>query len=462
MSIIDELPLDSSPFLFKKDLRAFSANGAKASSSNDGLAAEGCGKVVSSIKYIKVFDFDNTLFRSPLPSPHLWHNNLIGKLMSPEVGWFKNIKTLSEPYVVCKERTDESSATASNQTSWFSSKILQEARDAIAAPDTCAILLTGRSRDIYYFRIKELLIGQDLHFDAIILREYHSLLPSTMQFKQYVIRYLLELLKCAREVTIWEDRNQHVRQFQNYMATLEKSGRLDKTLVVQVKPFFCYMKAHLELQLVHELIVIYNTQIPKEKIELVNRIKSGKLKLGRVALQHLRKYCNIQTEHQLNDYGVWIPSSIVLNIDVEQANGYYSQQVQLFLVNFKCINNTIVAILATENISGNIEYPLGKHKSPMRLTETCHKASLDTFPMAFFGSLELTCVKDIKKCEPFKSYSTSIYANMSRIIQQYHPDLQDTELTQMCCRVKQVIVKNNIQEIEELKHIVKSMKFNQG
>ncbi|KAI9596525.1 hypothetical protein BDF19DRAFT_437736 [Syncephalis fuscata] len=426
-----ELPLDSSPFLFKKDLRAFSANGAKASSSNDGLRP----KVVV--------------------SPHLWHNNLIGKLMSPEVGWFKNIKTLSEPYVVCKERTDESSATASNQTSWFSSKILQEARDAIAAPDTCAILLTGRSRDIYYFRIKELLIGQDLHFDAIILREYHSLLPSTMQFKQYVIRYLLELLKCAREVTIWEDRNQHVRQFQNYMATLEKSGRLDKTLVVQVKPFFCYMKAHLELQLVHELIVIYNTQIPKEKIELVNRIKSGKLKLGRLALQCLREYCNIQTEHQLNDYGVWIPSSIVLNIDVEQANGYYSQQVQLFLVNFKCINNTI-------NISGNIEYPLGKHKSPMRLTETCHKASLDTFPMAFFGSLELTCVKDIKKCEPFKSYSTSIYANMSRIIQQYHPDLQDTELTQMCCRVNQVIVKNNIQEIEELKHIVKSMKFNQG
>lgn len=74
----------------------------------------------SLVKRIEIFDFDNTLFCSPLPNPALWHRSLIGRLMSPEVGWFRDVRTLSEPFVVCRKST----TTDSNTCQWFSTRIV--------------------------------------------------------------------------------------------------------------------------------------------------------------------------------------------------------------------------------------------------------------------------------------------------------------------------------------------------
>lgn len=74
----------------------------------------------SLVKRIEIFDFDNTLFCSPLPNPALWHRSLIGRLMSPEVGWFRDVRTLSEPFVVCRKST----TTDSNTCRWFSTRIV--------------------------------------------------------------------------------------------------------------------------------------------------------------------------------------------------------------------------------------------------------------------------------------------------------------------------------------------------
>lgn len=54
-------------------------------------------------RVLKVFDFDGTLFGSPLPNPNIWTKELYGTIRADKNGgglcWFQDIMTLDEPYV---------------------------------------------------------------------------------------------------------------------------------------------------------------------------------------------------------------------------------------------------------------------------------------------------------------------------------------------------------------------------
>ncbi|KAI9225462.1 MAG: hypothetical protein DHS80DRAFT_4781, partial [Piptocephalis tieghemiana] len=150
-----------------------------------------------------VIDFDNTLFRSPVPSRRLWHSSLIGRLKSPELGWYHHPLTLQEPYVQCGH----------GDASWFNTPILREARQAIQDPHSLTLLLTGRSRSVYQDRILQLLHTQNLHFDLVLLREYHPDLPNTLAFKIQVLWDILHAIPSLHSMILWEDRPTQAQAF---------------------------------------------------------------------------------------------------------------------------------------------------------------------------------------------------------------------------------------------------------
>ncbi|KAJ2372134.1 hypothetical protein GGI05_007688, partial [Coemansia sp. RSA 2603] len=111
------------------------------------------------ITRLSIIDFDNTLFKSPLPNPDLWDQSLIGMLKSTDLGWFQDARTLSWPYLEYTEKH------------WIESiETLTELESKRS--DTLLMLLTGRSHAAYRDIILDLLSRREnLRFDIVILKE---------------------------------------------------------------------------------------------------------------------------------------------------------------------------------------------------------------------------------------------------------------------------------------------------
>ena len=96
---------------------------------------------------LHVFDFDNTLFRSP-ERPEGWERR----------GWWSYPESLDPPCVPAEPGPD-----------WWNASVLQDARDSIGDEGTHTLLLTGRLEDRFADRIAELVAQQALEFDEIRL-----------------------------------------------------------------------------------------------------------------------------------------------------------------------------------------------------------------------------------------------------------------------------------------------------
>lgn len=141
---------------------------------------------MSFIKTLAVFDFDNTLFRSPLPPP------------THKGGWWSRPESLGPPHVDEKPGHD-----------MWNTRVVAAARKAISDPTTYSVLMTGRLHYRFSKRVNELLRMQGLHFDAVYLNPGDS---ATELFKKTRIREMVETTG-AEHVEIWEDRRNHLDSF---------------------------------------------------------------------------------------------------------------------------------------------------------------------------------------------------------------------------------------------------------
>jgi hypothetical protein len=142
---------------------------------------------------LEVFDFDNTLFRSP-EKPAGWPE---GK------GWWGRPESLEAPCV--PEQPDES---------WWNAEVAAEARRAIDDPDTLAVLMTGRLVKRFTGRVTDLLRQAGLDFDEVHLTPGGGTLP----FKLSMILRILEQNTEIEHVTIWDDREEHMPEFARVLA----------------------------------------------------------------------------------------------------------------------------------------------------------------------------------------------------------------------------------------------------
>ncbi|KAJ1866503.1 hypothetical protein LPJ78_001764 [Coemansia sp. RSA 989] len=227
------------------------------------------------VKRLAIFDFDNTLFKSPLPNPRLWDQQLIGMLKSTDLGWFQDSRTLSPPYL--KYTTKH----------WVKSTV-QQAQMEARRDDTLVVLLTGRSHAAYRKSILKLLsLCRGLRFDIVILKETPTRqsplvspsaspcppasqaekkvpkAPLTFDYKMTVVEDAVAAFPDIRQVLMWDDRIQHCERMQQYLDALvaRSQERINVANVFHVPPQTIYMDEENEKQLVGEFISEYNQQV---------------------------------------------------------------------------------------------------------------------------------------------------------------------------------------------------------
>jgi len=138
---------------------------------------------------LHIFDFDRTLFKSP-EKPDWW-----------DKGWWGNLNSLSEPCVPEIPPSD-----------WWNDSVVQDAKRSLANTDVRTVLLTGRIPK-FSLRVKSLLKQVGLEFPEV----YFSTGGPTETFKVNTIKKILDEMPSIRGVSIWEDRETHLRVFSDWV-----------------------------------------------------------------------------------------------------------------------------------------------------------------------------------------------------------------------------------------------------
>lgn len=157
---------------------------------------------------LNIFDFDNTLFRSPEPNPKLWGRKLLGKLKSTLEehggGWYQNTATLTEKYIDLNNFIEET---------------VSEVEKSIADINAVTALLTGRNI-AYNDIIKNIIARKGLVFDYFGLKFTGKTLDFKYGFIKNTIQDIESKGKKVKFINIWEDREDHVKKFKEFLNTL--------------------------------------------------------------------------------------------------------------------------------------------------------------------------------------------------------------------------------------------------
>ncbi|KAH7015172.1 hypothetical protein EDB80DRAFT_568261 [Ilyonectria destructans] len=258
---------------------AYSALHGAAAASNFTITALGRWSVLNSalpavedIKSLHVYDFDNTLFRTPLPNPSLWNGPTIGTLSSQDVfvngGWWHDNRILS----ATGGGVDKEEERAWD--GWWNDKIVDLVRLSIKQKDALCVLLTGRSEKGYADLVRKMVKAKDLDFDMVGLKPQVS--PSnqrfqnTMHFKQLFLEALMETYKNAEEIRVYEDRPKHTKGFRDFFAEYNRRQNAMPTRgpltaeVVQVADATVSLDPVVEVAEVQHMINIHNDTVTKQ------------------------------------------------------------------------------------------------------------------------------------------------------------------------------------------------------
>ncbi|KAI0517833.1 hypothetical protein F5B22DRAFT_635694 [Xylaria bambusicola] len=171
------------------------------------------------INTIHVYDFDNTLFQTPLPNPRLWNSTTLGRLGSPDIfvngGWWHDSRILA----ATGDGVEREEPRAWD--GWWNEKIVELVRLSMKQKDALCVLLTGRSERGFSDLIKRIVTSKGLEFDMIGLKPEvgpnSERFKSTMFFKQAFLTAAIETYKYAQEIRIYEDRPHHVSGFRVFL-----------------------------------------------------------------------------------------------------------------------------------------------------------------------------------------------------------------------------------------------------
>ncbi|KAI8321661.1 hypothetical protein GQ54DRAFT_297855 [Martensiomyces pterosporus] len=285
-STIDwDQPIDECDFLYRKQLSQLR-------------------KRKTGITRLSIFDFDNTLFKSPLPNPQLWDQKLIGMLKSTDLGWFQDSRTLSAPYL---QYTDDH---------WMK-PVEQLAHEEYARSDTLVVLLTGRSHSAY----RKLVLGliehrKGLKFDIVILKEtptresplvsqvdFNAIInkpaaPLTFDYKMTVVEDAVSAFPGIQEIAMWDDRTYQCEKMQHYLDALQRRNaeRITKAVVYHVPPQTIYMSRDNERALINDMVREYNDRVMANLPEGAS--KDGMPVVGSLQMREYASYTGVFLDHR--------------------------------------------------------------------------------------------------------------------------------------------------------------------
>ncbi|EEB07264.1 fungal protein [Schizosaccharomyces japonicus yFS275] len=206
-----------------------------------------------------VYDFDNTLFQTPLPNASLWNAEAIRILMGfnnlANGGWFFDSRVLAATgRGMDAEEKD-------GWKGWWNEDIVEKARQSIAAPNVLAILLTGRNEE---FRsvIDRMVSAKGLCFQGSVfkLKEKTGKVPQTLKFKLWFFNEVLRRFSKIHNIYVYEDRPSHIEAFNGWMRFRKNNPRYNKLKVVAVSEPPSHLDPHTEFNLVRMMIDTHNAK----------------------------------------------------------------------------------------------------------------------------------------------------------------------------------------------------------
>ncbi|KAF3067372.1 hypothetical protein GL218_08533 [Daldinia childiae] len=238
---------------------------------------------VNEITTVHVYDFDNTLFQTPLPNPKIWNGSTLGLLGTPDVfvngGWWHDSRILA----ATGEGVEHEEKRAWD--GWWNEKIVELVRLSMKQSDALCVLLTGRSEHGFSQLVKRIVASKGLEFDLIGLKPAvgpnKERFSNTMNFKQTFLRAVMGTYKAAMEIRIYEDRPKHVAGFRDFLAdyNAQRISLGQPSIIAEVIPvteLSTTLDPVVEVAEVQHLINVHN--------ELV-KTRAGSARSGRLAIK---------------------------------------------------------------------------------------------------------------------------------------------------------------------------------
>ncbi|KAF9429481.1 hypothetical protein BGZ76_001240 [Entomortierella beljakovae] len=301
--------------------------------------------VTSRLQKIDVFDFDQTLFRSPLPNPALWDVSFIGQMSSWNncgTGWWLNPATLDLG----------SEAEASNWDGWWNEDLILDVLKSSNDPECLTVLMTGRCAEFCGDKLLHIIQAKGLQFDLIVAKPTTAvriepkqsskqenenedqvakeiyLIINTFSYKHDFLYNILLEYPSIQYMRVWDDREGQVAKFVDAGKPWVESKMLESLEVTKVDISHQAMDQDLEKALVYAMVEKHNQQVEIEaKGGPLLVAGAGPMPPTRPELQDLRLW---------DPYETYIPkrrTRIELTSIVQYTGVLFSEQVQSFLKN---------------------------------------------------------------------------------------------------------------------------------
>jgi hypothetical protein len=145
---------------------------------------------VDQIEHIHIYDFDNTLFSSPLPNRQIWNTGTCGQLQAQEFmttgGWWHN------PSILAATGLGAEQEEARGWKGSWNEQVVELVELSMQDPKALTVLLTGRKEDGFSELLGKMLASKGLVFDMVCLKPTvgpsGDSYGSTMLFKQALLK----------------------------------------------------------------------------------------------------------------------------------------------------------------------------------------------------------------------------------------------------------------------------------
>ncbi|CAG8485746.1 2070_t:CDS:1 [Ambispora gerdemannii] len=214
--------------------------------------------------------------------------NLVGK------GWFQEPRSLDTSLFPEKNAWH----------SWWNETTISFVQQSISDPNALTVLLTGRQYSPFHEKIKSMLLSRKLFFDVISLKPDDSKIQwelmyrqpqlsekfkgkvtdipanyTTIIYKKALIQGLVKHHPSVREISIWEDRQRHVRYFKRFLDDFIEQGIIEQGTIHVVRCKEKYLDEQSEIELVNSMIeenfIEYEDIIVEDNIIRENNIKEN-------------------------------------------------------------------------------------------------------------------------------------------------------------------------------------------
>lgn len=228
----------------------------------------------SQVKRIHIYDFDNTLFKSPAPNPNLLSKYMVNILTDPQKlsngGWWSEPRFLQElikEWAIRRSRissVDKQALEALDHEYW-NKDIVELSYLSQIEPGTISVLMTGRKEVFFHDVIGKVLDNPvfgyaDLQFHAVFLKKPNY--ETTMKYKTSCITELLDHYDQVEEITLYDDRIRQLDGFQKFLNEYVEAIRPNLQYnLVHVPGIIKYLDPRHERRIIGDIVEEHNFDV---------------------------------------------------------------------------------------------------------------------------------------------------------------------------------------------------------